>query len=49
MQLPVRSRPWLVNPRDARRGINNYLNLYNHERPHQSLGYQTPVSVYHRG
>ncbi|KLI03486.1 integrase, partial [Sporolactobacillus inulinus CASD] len=38
-----------VNPRDARRGIDNYLNLYNHERPHQSLGYQTPASVYHQG
>lgn len=34
-------------PKEARKGISNYVHFYNHERPHQSLGYQTPVSVYH--
>ncbi len=27
-------------------GLNNYFELYNHERPHQGLGYQTPAAVY---
>lgn len=31
---------------DARRGIDAYINFYNRERPHQSLGYQTPASFY---
>jgi putative transposase len=34
------------SPREARRGIEQYLTFYNHERPHQSLGYQTPAYVY---
>lgn len=34
------------SPREARCGINNYLNFYNHERPHQSLAYCTPAQVY---
>lgn len=33
-------------PRDARIGINRYLRFYNTERPHSSLQYQTPESVY---
>jgi putative transposase len=31
---------------DARCGIGNYFHLYNNERLHQSLGYQTPAEVY---
>ncbi|MEW9676070.1 IS3 family transposase [Lentibacillus sp. L22] len=33
-------------PRQARSNINNYMDFYNHERPHQSLDYQTPASIY---
>lgn len=28
-------------------GLVDYFELYNHERPHQSLDYQTPANVYH--
>jgi putative transposase len=35
-----------VTPREARKGINNWLNFYNDYRPHQSLDYQTPTGVY---
>lgn len=34
---------------DARRGLGDYLALYNSERPHQSLGYRTPAEVYFGG
>lgn len=30
-------------------GLAQYFAFYNAERPHQSLGYQTPASVYHSG
>lgn len=33
-------------PRELRQGIKAYVNEYNYERPHQSLGYQYPVQVY---
>ena len=33
-------------PREARAGLGRYLHYYNHERPHQSLGYRTPAEVY---
>ena len=33
-------------PREARQGIRNYMDFYNNERPHQSLGYKTPAEVY---
>jgi putative transposase len=33
-------------PREARAGIGRYLEYYNNERPHQSLGYRTPAQVY---
>jgi putative transposase len=33
--------------RDVERAIHEYFNFYNYERPHQSLKYQTPASVYH--
>lgn len=35
-----------ASPRDARQSIRQYLSFYNLERPHQSLGYQTPTQVY---
>jgi putative transposase len=34
---------------EARRGLGDYLALYNNERPHQSLGYRTPAEVYFGG
>jgi putative transposase len=34
------------SPREARQGIREYLNFYNQQRPHQSLGYATPAEVY---
>jgi putative transposase len=30
----------------ARDGIDRYMRFYNHERPHQALGYQTPDAFY---
>ena len=32
---------------EARRGLKEYFEFYNGERPHQSLNYKTPWSVYH--
>jgi len=34
------------SPREARREIAYYIDFYNRERPHQSLGYRTPFEVY---
>jgi putative transposase len=34
------------SPRDARIGIREYMEYYNNERPHQSLGYKTPAQIY---
>jgi putative transposase len=31
---------------EAQSGLAEYFRFYNEERPHQSLGYQTPASVY---
>ncbi|MBN1567732.1 MAG: transposase [Acidobacteria bacterium] len=30
-------------------GLGSYFDFYNRERPHQSLGYQTPASLYCTG
>jgi putative transposase len=35
-----------TSPREARSGIGRYINFYNLERPHQSLDYQAPASLY---
>ncbi len=35
------------NPRGARQSLSRYFEYYNHERPHQALGYRTPYEVYH--
>ena len=37
------------NGSEARRGIGAYLDFYNRERPHQSLGYRTPAQVFALG
>ncbi len=34
------------SPREARTGINGYLNYYNLERPHSSPDYKTPGEIY---
>jgi putative transposase len=34
---------------DLERGLGAYFAFYNHERPHQSLGYRTPAEVYRDG
>ena len=31
---------------EAKRGLGEYFNFYNTERPHQALNYQTPYEVY---
>jgi putative transposase len=31
---------------DAWHGLRRYFDFYNHERPHQALGYRTPAEVY---
>lgn len=35
-----------ASPREAQLGLSRYFHFYNFERPHQSLGYQTPAAVY---
>ena len=34
------------NPRELRKGIRRYVTFYNTDRPHQSLDYLTPATVY---
>jgi len=38
----------LENVREAKKAINEYINFYNKQRPHQSLEYQTPEAVHFR-
>ncbi len=35
-----------TSPRELRRGIDKYINEYNYERPHQSLGNKRPYQAY---
>lgn len=35
-----------ASPREVRQGITRYMTLYNGQRPHQALAYQTPAAVY---
>jgi putative transposase len=35
-----------TTPREARQGLARYFEFYDHERPHQALGYRTPAEVY---
>jgi len=34
------------SPKDARENLDEYFKLYNWERPHQNLNYQTPADLY---
>jgi putative transposase len=34
---------------EAWAGISRWLHFYNYQRPHQALGYQTPMHVYRTG
>ena len=34
------------SPLDAHQGLSHYFYFYNHHRPHQSLSYNTPASLY---
>lgn len=38
-----------TSPREARIPIRKFIQYYNQERPHQSLGYHTPAEVYLNG
>lgn len=35
-----------ISPKQAYQGLDRYFDLYNHRRPHHSLGYLTPAEVY---
>jgi len=36
-----------LTPRELKAGIANYIQEYNHQRPHQALDYDYPADVYH--
>ncbi len=38
-----------MSPREARISIGKFIQYYNQERPHQSLGYHAPAEVYLNG
>lgn len=38
-----------ANVHEAWAGISRWLHFYNHQRPHQALGYRTPMEVYRSG
>jgi len=44
----VYERPY-SNVHQAWAGISRWLHFYNHRRPHQALGYSTPMEVYRTG
>jgi putative transposase len=35
-----------ASPKEAAQNLSRYIQFYNHQRPHQSLDYQTPATVY---
>jgi putative transposase len=35
-----------ATPRAARQSLARYFQFYNHERPHQALGYRSPAALY---
>jgi putative transposase len=35
-----------ATPREARQSLARYFAFYNHERPHQALGYRAPAALY---
>ena len=35
-----------ASPKEAHQGLSRYLPFYNYQRPHQSLQYRTPATVY---
>jgi len=39
----------LTNIKEAREGIEEYINIYNSERLHSALEYLTPDEVYYKG
>jgi putative transposase len=38
-----------ANVQEAWAGVSRWLHFYNHQRPHQALGYLTPMQVYRTG
>ena len=34
------------NPTELREGLKNYFRFYNERRPHQSLGYKSPMEIH---
>lgn len=39
------NREWFLTRREAKVVIERWRQFYNHQRPHSSLGYQTPVEI----
>jgi len=35
-----------ASPQEARQHLQQYVEFYNHRRPHQALDYHTPAEVY---